>query len=161
MFMTLNNLSQVWAIGLIFTLFLSACSAIENVQLEQENAEVSTTARTDTPNEVKVTSEEIDQKGLYQKIQQLAAESRQCESDNDCALLGLGARPCGGPDEYLVYSKSSANQSKLLDLARNYNLVAKSRNEKEGRMGICVVATRPKFYCTQNQCASQLNANHY
>ena len=87
------------------------------------------------------------------EIRALAKTS--CQVNDDCASIGVGARPCGGPGFYMVYSKSATDETALKKKAEKYNSEQKSKNKKEGRMGICVVAKEPVLSCSQNQCVAQ------
>ncbi len=88
---------------------------------------------------------------LYATIQQLTSD-KSCNAHEQCASIGIGARPCGGPEKYLVYSKSKTDEESLTRAVNEYSLIQKLKNEKMKKLGICVVATRPEVECVQQQC---------
>src|SRR5690554_1558639 len=56
-----------------------------------------------------------------------------------CKLVGLGHRPCGGPDRFLLYSTETTNESLLLGLVERYNNMVRQRVNESGMMGTCEV----------------------
>lgn len=97
---------------------------------------------------------------LRKSIDNLISTNRQCSADTDCKLVGIGARPCGGPDLYQVYSNVNGIEAKLLAMVEKYNALAKKDNESSGRLGICVVAPKPVFSCVNNVCQTDNIAAH-
>jgi hypothetical protein len=53
-------------------------------------------------------------------IMELVGEAR-CENVEDCRFVGIGAKPCGGPWEYLVYSTAQTDPDQLIPHVREYN----------------------------------------
>lgn len=142
--------------GLIF--MVSTCLFILSACYSQNTAATDThqssNSGSESTNSAGMTDkEEINRKAesLYLSINQLI-ENKSCESNNDCALLAVGSRPCGGPETYRVYSKAETDTQQLQSLTNQYNQLMKRINESEGRVGICVVAPKPKFSCANNVC---------
>ncbi len=102
-----------------------------------------------------VESEQPEQKKAvtYQQILELI-DNKSCQSASECQLIGVGARPCGGPDKYLVYSSSVTENQRLTALVSRFNQLAKEDNQKNNRIGICVVAEKPVASCQQNTCVA-------
>jgi len=69
-----------------------------------------------------------------------------------CATLPLGSRPCGGPQEYLPYSRQVAKERRLHMLAGEYSALERQFNEQRGLVGACVVAPVPKLTLDQGVC---------
>ncbi len=90
-------------------------------------------------------------KDLYATIQRLTSD-KTCNTDEQCASIGIGARPCGGPEKYMIYSKPNTDEKKLTSAVDQYYLIQKLKNEKLKKLGICVVATPPEVECVKQQC---------
>jgi hypothetical protein len=57
-------------------------------------------------------SDEAALQSVRQQIVKSIGEAR-CVNLVHCRVLPLGARPCGGPSEYLAYSSSTGNRETL------------------------------------------------
>lgn len=79
-------------------------------------------------------------------------KTQNCQQDSDCALIGIGAKPCGGPDSYTVYSKKSSDVAKVTNLADIYQQQMEQYYKDNAIMGICVVAQKPSIACQNNRC---------
>jgi predicted small secreted protein len=77
-----------------------------------------------------------------------------CQSDNQCKVIGVGSRPCGGPELYLTYSTQDTDEEKLKSLVAIFNKDKKQKNTAKGAMGICQHLSPPKTYCSVNQCVT-------
>lgn len=71
---------------------------------------------------------------------------------NQCRLIPIGDKPCGGPWGYLVYSTEESDVATIESLVEKYNKLDRIRNEKEGRMSTCDVATEPELTLTEGAC---------
>lgn len=85
----------------------------------------------------------------------LSPSDLSCRKDADCAAVGVGARACGGPQAYLVYSKRSKRRDKIVAEAQASVKEAKEKLEKEGGFGACVVAPEPVVACVKGVCAKK------
>ncbi|MCO7225374.1 hypothetical protein [Pleionea sp. CnH1-48] len=85
--------------------------------------------------------------------------NKSCQTNAECKSIGLGARPCGGPDKYLIYSQTATDVDALKEVVARYNKRKRQGNEKSGAVGICVVAPKPLTECIQNRCQSSAIAN--
>jgi hypothetical protein len=70
-----------------------------------------------------------------------------------CKSIGLGAKACGGPKSYLIYSTSSTNEPVLVQKVEEYNTLNKKWNEVTNAVSDCLLITPPNLDCSQNQCA--------
>jgi hypothetical protein len=154
--MIASHRKRLLVIGLMVFPAIMGCSAVDGIGEQPEQAKVSL----EEGRVADATDQTQPRSDLYQKIVALANQSLQCDSDSDCELLGLGARPCGGPEEYLTYSSQSSNREQLLEWANQYNRDAQRINQKERRVGICVVAPKPALVCSNKVCIAQSNPNY-
>lgn len=88
----------------------------------------------------------------YQQQIQAAIADKSCNSDADCALVEVGAKPCGGPETYEPYSKPNVDEARLQELAVAYKKERQDYFKDNQIMGICVVTPKPSVSCVNNQC---------
>lgn len=99
-----------------------------------------------------VTSDKPDVDYLEQ-IQAAIADT-SCNTSEDCALVEVGAKPCGGPETYEPYSKPNVNEAELQALAAAYKKERQDYFRENQIMGICVVTPKPHVACVSNQCVA-------
>lgn len=75
-----------------------------------------------------------------------------CTGSADCATIAFGAKPCGGPWRYLVYSKSSVDEEALKDLVDRYNRFNDILNHRHGWYSTCDVISPPATDCVDGHC---------
>ena len=56
-----------------------------------------------------------------------------------CKALPFGAKPCGGPASYLVYSTQVTDSAELEPMVERYNVLSARYNEQEGLVSDCAV----------------------
>ena len=76
----------------------------------------------------------------------------RAESLSACRLIGLGARPCGGPRVYVAYSITQTDSAGLAALVEIYNRLDRERNEREGLVSTCEVVGRPTITWEAGRC---------
>lgn len=94
---------------------------------------------------------QFDTKQLYQRLQKLTND-KSCQQDQECKVLGIGARACGGPDQFIVYSENHTDGKMLAITSERY---AKLKKEKQSRLGVagtCQVLETPLAACQSNKC---------
>jgi hypothetical protein len=64
----------------------------------------------------------------------------------------MGAKPCGGPWHYLVYSTRVADEDRLMALAESCNEVEAELNRKTGRMSDCASVTATRVTLEDGVC---------
>ncbi len=75
-----------------------------------------------------------------------------CNQDVDCKVLGLGSRPCGGPEDFLIVSQANENYNELLSLTDELEQKAKDQNIKNNVAGTCEAYIEPVVRCVSNLC---------
>lgn len=120
--------------ALIFTLVAMACAGGQSSSVP---------ART--------TSQDLD--SLRAVIQQAIGVT--AESTASCRLIAFGAKPCGGPWRYLVYSVEATDSVRLADLVDEYNQAEAKLNREQGRVSDCSVARRPALVLEGGQCSAR------
>lgn len=83
---------------------------------------------------------------LRAQIEREIGEPR-CTEQAQCRSLGVGSRPCGGPEQYLPYSTLTAKPERLARLAEAHRAARRAEHQASGRMGACVVLVDPGARC--------------
>ncbi len=156
--------TMVW-VGL---LVMGAASCAQNESNPTSQNQDSSTANNNTraalsQSGVDVVEQHYGKKGEQQEsfvstledIQQMIGT--KCDGDNQCKVIGVGSRPCGGFAKFLVYSTSDSDEKKLKTQVAIFNGKQKLSNSKKGMVGICQHLSPPKTYCSNKQCVGSLN----
>lgn len=76
----------------------------------------------------------------------------RCTADTDCDYVELGAKPCGGPRSYIVFSKKSEKASAVKRKAGEFTALDKKINEAEQMMSDCMAVLPPELRCSNSLC---------
>jgi hypothetical protein len=79
-----------------------------------------------------------------------------CTSGSVCRTIGLGVRPCGGPQQYLIYSTAATDSARLAREVARYNQAEDTRNRRKGLVSDCRALVRPQVSCISGQCAATI-----
>lgn len=85
---------------------------------------------------------------LYAEIKQMA-ESETCNNSNDWGYVALGSKPCGGPWEYIAYSKK-INVDDFLKKVKQYNQLQAEDNKRNNRFSDCMYVNAPSRVLCEN-----------
>ncbi|WP_372902691.1 hypothetical protein [Rhodohalobacter sp.] len=88
---------------------------------------------------------------VAQLIDQEVGNAR-AESLSSCSVVAIGAKPCGGPWGYLVYSEEESDPEKLKLLVERYNELDEIRMKEEGYGSTCDYATEPTLTLENGSC---------
>jgi hypothetical protein len=88
---------------------------------------------------------------LYQDIYAFT-EDRSCQDPAECAALPLGSSPCGGPWSYLVYSRSTVNETELLAMTLHLAAYETLYHQESRASAPCVIANSPSPDCVNSVC---------
>ena len=80
------------------------------------------------------------------------ARAEGCEAAGDCRVAPVGARPCGGPRDYLVYCARRTDSAALFRKLEELQRAEQSNNERQGLMGTCEFRTPPGVTLTAGAC---------
>jgi len=84
-------------------------------------------------------------------ILMLVAEA-DCSEIAECRSLPFGAKPCGGPWEYLIYSTSSSDSLQIKEKVDEYNEWNRVLNSRYGYVSDCAIVGEPKLLCLNEKC---------
>lgn len=91
---------------------------------------------------------------LVQKKQEILdyINSFSCAEASGCNSIAFGAKPCGGPREYLVYP-NTVNQATLENLVSEYYEMDNAYNLQTGAVSDCMVVGPPRTIdCVNGIC---------
>ena len=99
---------------------------------------------------------ETDEEALVRlraEIMEMVGDA-SCRNVVNCRVVGLGARPCGGPDEYIAYSIWRTMSDEFRNLVSEYNLIAEDVVHASETAGICVMLEEPAADCVNDHCVT-------
>ncbi|MEM1258559.1 MAG: BPTI/Kunitz domain-containing protein [Bacteroidota bacterium] len=90
------------------------------------------------------TSDDDEGEDLETQFNTLVAlsESVACENYTEWRFAGIGAKPCGGPTDYIAYS-IRIDTVDFLNRLEDYNEAVRARNEREGLISDCALEPAP------------------
>ena len=77
-----------------------------------------------------------------------------CADVSQCRAIAFGAKPCGGPWQYLVYSIAITDSMALEAAVARYNGEETRLNASEGRMSDCSLALPPTLARVNGRCVA-------
>ncbi|MEA5461153.1 hypothetical protein VB796_18970 [Arcicella sp. LKC2W] len=83
------------------------------------------------------------------------AKNKACAGGDDCKVMAMGARPCGGPSKFIIYALSKTDEKQLTEKITAYTNLEKELNIKYNRMGTCIALTPPTVDCLNGICTSK------
>jgi hypothetical protein len=92
---------------------------------------------------------------LMRAVKLLAKADLSCNSTNDCELVSVGHRACGGPAGHEVVSQLNANYEEILFLAQSSEQKGKIYNQDNGIISICIVTLPPQVTCKKKLCVTK------
>jgi len=94
---------------------------------------------------------QLDTRQLQLRLDRLTSD-KGCDSDQQCKVLPVGARPCGGPDSFMVYSVAQTDEKMLQFTADRYQQLKRKQNDKLGLVSTCQMLMEPTASCQNHQC---------
>ncbi len=104
-----------------------------------------------TPAVVAAQSDAEDALRLRDEITAAIGEAR-CRNLVNCRIVGLGARPCGGPDEFVAYSIWDTDRQHIANLVFEYNLLREDMMLDSDVVGTCEQLQEPGIDCVHDRC---------
>ena len=94
---------------------------------------------------------QFDTKQLYQRLQKLTAD-KTCEQDQQCKVMGIGSKACGGPEQFIVYSEQETDSKMLAITSERYAKLKQEQQSRLGMMGTCQQLVSPIASCQAKKC---------
>lgn len=79
---------------------------------------------------------------------------------DECRVVGIGSRPCGGPERFMIYSTANTNEAVLFKLVGAYNRKRAADNRREGMVSDCRVLPEPVAVLRDGMCRVAETATH-
>lgn len=94
---------------------------------------------------------EQEMKRLYADILTFT-QDKSCSDSSVCKVIAIGAKPCGGPTGYLIYSSSNVDEAILLSKVKAYNDWNTKYNKEKNLFSDCSIPPEPKPDCVDGKC---------
>lgn len=88
---------------------------------------------------------------LWKQIQSASADLR-CDNSSQCHSMGVGAKACGGPENYLAWSSKNSDGEQLKRLVEQHAAARRADDQKQGMMSTCSVVSDPGASCRAGVC---------
>ncbi|MBU1438598.1 MAG: hypothetical protein KJ930_10425 [Gammaproteobacteria bacterium] len=134
------NVSKIYLLMLGLSWLVSGCTTIPNQQEGLVNQLDGSLAQL-----------QVDTKQLYQRMQRLTAD-KSCKETNECKVLAVGKRPCGGPEQFLVYSATSTDEKLLAITNDRYTKLKAQQQQRLGMQSTCQMLPTPLPQCQSREC---------
>lgn len=92
--------------------------------------------------------ESKEMEDLKNEIKTLAS-SEKCSNPADWKTVGLGAKACGGPVEYIAYS-NKIDEKSFLEKVEVYNQKSSNYNKKYNLVSDCMLVMQPENIVCDN-----------
>ena len=79
-----------------------------------------------------------------------------CSEIGACRSLPLGAKPCGGPWEYLIYSTTNSDTLRIKEKVEEYNEWNRVLNSRYGYVSDCGIVEEPQLLCLNGKCVNEV-----
>ena len=83
------------------------------------------------------------------------AKNKACTNGDGCRTMPMGAKACGGPTNYVIYSLSKTDEKQLMEKVKQYTDFQKELNIKYNRTSDCLFLSPPKVDCLNGVCTSK------
>jgi hypothetical protein len=70
-----------------------------------------------------------------------------CDTSAQCRSIGVGVRPCGGPEAFLIWSAKNGRPDRLAALLTTHREARQAENTRSGLMSDCRVLVDPGAVC--------------
>ncbi len=120
----------------LIALFIGACGSSDSVKVE----------RTEEGDRAQLAATRQDIEALVGKA--------ACGALEDCRFAGLGAKPCGGPWEYIIYSV--ADSAALAKPLAVYTAFEADMNQRYEYASDCSEPNEPMLACSAGRCIDLL-----
>jgi len=90
---------------------------------------------------------------MRRSIRQYAAWYNHCSSEGECRYIAFGAKPCGGPREYIIYSTAYMDVDYFRRSVCRFNEIEYAFNRRYGIASPCDVPPLPNPGCIEGACA--------
>jgi hypothetical protein len=134
----LSKLSFLLIVSIVVLLVLTTNSS-ENIKAVSDDS---------------INSEGLNQTDLNKLKKEIDREigKPRAKRSNQCKVIAFGAKACGGPKSYLIYSTLQSKGNKLKRLVDQYNSREEKINQETDVMSDCMFIEEPKVSLIDGMC---------
>jgi hypothetical protein len=105
--------------------------------------------------------ESIDAISDNEKLAQMRADietfakNKACSNGDNCRVMGIGNKPCGGPSDYIIYSLTNTDEKQLIAKVNEYTDFQKAYNIKNQLVSDCSLLQIPTVDCKNGVCTAK------
>ncbi len=74
---------------------------------------------------------------------------------SQCSIIEIGAKPCGGPLGFLVFSKERTDSERLSGLVERFNELNKTINSEKSLFSTCDETPVPEIVLDNGKCSGE------
>ncbi len=82
------------------------------------------------------------------------AKPAGCTQAAQCKAMPMGAKPCGGPTEFVIYCSVGTDEKVLTEKVQAATDAEKAKNAATGAMGTCLALAQPKVTLVSGVCTA-------
>lgn len=97
-------------------------------------------------------NQQTDLSGFNSELNSIVSDN-SCTASFQCKVLEVGARACGGPSKYVVYSTLNTSQERAEQVAQQITDEQKAKNKAQG-LTDCSPVLEVQSLCINQQCQS-------
>lgn len=71
-----------------------------------------------------------------------------CRNSQDCRVIGIGARACGGPEVYRAWSSWRTSEAALQKLVSDDAAARRRQLDEQGMVSTCAIVPTPSVACS-------------
>ena len=90
----------------------------------------------------------------WQAVERAIGDAR-CDVDSQCRTVGVGNKPCGGPERWLAWSAMVTDDSELHRRIDEYALAQARLQRASGQASNCAIVPDPGAACRASRCMLQ------
>ena len=71
-----------------------------------------------------------------------------------CHVMPMGSKACGGPTGYVVYSSETTDEERLKNVVDEYTELQEQRNAEQNAVSDCMVLPKPEAVLEDGRCTT-------
>lgn len=134
---------SVVGVAVLAALTLGGCVDQENIEREElTQNEAQTQEQAQSMNPVEDGTRDARLRALDNQIRSMVGIAR-ADSREQCRMIAVGKRACGGPEYYIAYSLQVTDENALKQLVDEYTQLRIEHINETGEMGTCEMLPEP------------------
>ena len=96
-------------------------------------------------------TDQAELESRFAEIESMVA-NREARRASQCHTMAVGAKSCGGPSTYIIYSSKSVDESELEDLVCYYTAFQRAMNTEYELISDCALEAAPNIELVDGNC---------